>query len=90
VKIRIKKSKKSYLDGKYVYRYIQYLVCIPKDYHEAIIPLLETDYDIHLTVKNKTIFIVMRPRENVSVPEKPPRKTRKERRLYRFKIRFYT
>jgi hypothetical protein len=79
MKIRIKKSKKSYLDGKYVYKYIQYLVCIPKDYHESIHPLLETDYNTHLIVKNKTIFIVMQPRENVSVPRKTPEKNKEKK-----------
>jgi len=83
MKIRRKKCKKRYLNGKYVYEYYQYSIGFPVYYHESIVPLLETDYEMYLAVENKNIYIALEARENVSVPRKTPKKNKKKRRLYR-------
>jgi hypothetical protein len=67
MKIRRKKCKKRYLGGKYVYEYVQLLVCLPSKYHQSVYPLLEKDFDTRLKVENNKIHIVMEARENVSV-----------------------
>ena len=79
MKIRRKKCKKRYLNGKYVYEYDQYSMGFPSYYHEFIVPLLETDYEMYLAVENKTIFIALEPRENISVPRKNRTGTKKKK-----------
>ena len=79
LKIRRKKCKKRYLNGKFVYEYDQYSMGFPSYYHESIVPLLKLDYEMYLVVENKNIYIALEPRENVSVPRKNRTRTKKKK-----------
>jgi len=73
VKITRKVTKKRY-HGKRVYRYERLYLPIPKRFHGIIEPFLNNTLNIEVESKNGDLQIILHPRENVSVPRKPPTK----------------
>ena len=77
MKIRRRKSKKRYLNGKNVYEYEQFSVAIPKRFHNVVEPFLDKDLDMNVKTAGKSkVVIVLKPRENVSANRNTPDKTR--------------
>jgi hypothetical protein len=57
VKIQSRIAKRSYLNGKRVYKYYREELPIPKKFHAAISSFLELDLKMQLVVKGRKIFI---------------------------------
>ena len=78
VRIQSRVSKKHYLNTKRTYEYERLSIDIPKKFHEALKPFLETELSIDVKLENDVAIISLSPGKTFRHAENTPDKTPSE------------